>query len=255
MNIIDTHCHLDFEVFDEDRDTVLENARQLGVCGFVVPGVRESTWQSLITLCDQSPDMHYALGMHPMFMKYHNSGHMTALKNHINSAKPIAIGEIGLDFYEKQTNKEAQMDLFEGQLQIACEVNLPVILHVRKAHDEVLNALKKYPVCGGVVHAFNGSLQHAEKYQSHQFMLGFGGMLTYERSSKLRNLAQAIPLSAIVLETDSPDMTVEQHRGERNSPEYLSYCLQSLAEVKSLSAEEVAAMTTANARKVFNLVN
>ena len=255
MNIIDTHCHLDFEVFDNDRDAVLDKARQQGVSGFIVPGVRESTWQSLMSLCDQSSDMYYALGLHPMFMEYHSPTHVAELKSQINSSKPVAIGEIGLDYYDKHANKEDQLSLFESQLQIACEANLPVILHVRKAHDEVLAALNKYPVCGGVVHAFNGSLQHAEKYFSQGFMLGFGGMLTYERSSKLRGLAEALPLSTMVLETDSPDMTVMQHRGERNSPEYLSYCLQAMAEVKSMSVEEVATVTTANANKVFKLVN
>ena len=255
MEIIDTHCHLDFEVFDIDRDTVLENARQRGVHGFVIPGVMQSTWQSLIALCDQSPDMYYALGMHPMFMGSHRLQHIEDLKELVNQTNPVAIGEIGLDFYEKSTNKEDQLSLLESQLRFACEVYLPVILHVRKAHEEILNALKKYPVCGGVVHAFNGSIQQAERYQSHHFKLGFGGMLTYERSSKLRGLAQALPLSAMVLETDSPDMTVVQHRGERNSPEYLSYCLQSLAQVKSMSLNEVAAATTANAREIFNLTN
>ncbi len=254
MDIIDTHCHLDFEAFDGDRNSVLESARSKGVCGFVIPGVKQSTWSSLIDLCGHSPDMFYALGMHPMFISDHIDEHVEDLKSMIHSSHPIAVGEIGLDFYEKHSNKEAQIALFERQLEVACKVNLPVILHVRKAHEEVLNALDKYPVRGGVVHAFNGSLQQAERYQAHQFVFGFGGMLTYSRSTKLRSLAQALPLSAIVLETDSPDMTVEQHRGERNSPEYLSYCLQALAEIKSLSQDEVAAATTDNVHHVFNLM-
>ena len=255
MDIIDSHCHLDFEEFDGDRESVLENARNQGVSGFIVPGVKKATWQPLISLCDQYSDVHYALGMHPMFMSDHALKDIAELEELVSANNPVAIGEIGLDFYESASDKEDQLAIFEQQLELACNVNLPVILHVRKAHEEILKALKKFPVCGGVVHAFNGSLQLAQRYQEHQFMFGFGGMLTYERSSKLRSLAQALPLSTIVLETDSPDMTVVQHRGERNSPEYLSYCLQALAEVKSVSAEEVAAITTDNARKVFNLTS
>jgi TatD DNase family protein len=253
MQIIDTHCHLDFDTFEQDRDDVLNRARENGLSAFVVPAVKQSTWSSLIALCDQSSDMHYALGLHPMFIETHQLDHIESLRDCVAHNQPIAVGEIGLDFYDKSLQAEKQMTIFEQQLRLACDVNLPVILHVRKAHEEVLKCLQKFPVTSGIVHAFNGSLQQAERYQAHNFKFGFGGMLTYERSSKLRALARELPLESIVLETDSPDMTVEQHRGERNSPEYLPHCLKSLAEVRGISLQLVAQQTTLNACDVLKL--
>ena len=253
MQIIDTHCHLDFDEFKHDRDDVLKRARENGLCGFVIPAVKQASWNSLISLCAQSKDMHYALGMHPMFIQEHELNHMDDLRECVANNNPVAIGEIGLDFYNKSLYVDKQLALFEQQLQLACEVDLPVILHVRKAHEQVLGCLKKFPVIGGIVHAFNGSLQQAERYQTSHFKFGFGGMLTYERSSKLRMLAAELPMESIVLETDSPDMTVEQHRGERNSPEYLPYCLRSLAEIRSMSVQQVAQQTSLNACEVLSL--
>ena len=253
MKIIDTHCHLDFDVFEHDRADVLNRARANGVCGFVIPAVERSAWRSLISLCEQSADMYYALGLHPILIHKHETSHIDNLRDCVANNQPIAIGEIGLDFYDKSLQVEKQMAIFEQQLKLACDVNLPVILHVRKAHEEVLGCLKKFPVIGGIVHAFNGSLQQAERYQAYHFKFGFGGMLTYERSSKLRKLAGELPIESIVLETDSPDMTVEQHRGERNSPEYLPHCLQSLAEIRSMTMQKVAQQTTLNACEVLGL--
>ena len=253
MKIIDTHCHLDFNEFSQDREDVLNRARENGLCGFIIPAVKQSTWSSLIAVCAQSSDMHYALGLHPMFIQTHELHHLECLRESIDNNQPVAIGEIGLDFYDRSLQLDKQMMIFEQQLKLACEVNLPVILHVRKAHEEVLACLKKYPVTGGIVHAFNGSLQQAERYLKHNFKFGFGGMLTYKRSSKLRKLASELPMESIVLETDSPDMTVEQHRGERNSPEYLPLCLQALAAVKGMPLDQVAQITTLNACDVLNL--
>ncbi|MDW3095459.1 MAG: TatD family hydrolase [Gammaproteobacteria bacterium] len=253
MKIIDTHCHLDFDAFEHDRDEVLKRARAYGLSGFVVPGVKQATWESLISLCDQSQDMHYALGMHPMLIQEHELDHINKLRDCVEANNPVAIGEIGLDFQDKSLQADKQLEFFEQQLKLACDVNLPVILHVRKAHEEVLACIKKFPIVGGIVHAFNGSLKQAECYQTSHFKFGFGGMLTYERSSKLRKLAAELPIDSIVLETDSPDMTVEQHRGERNSPEYLPHCLQSLAEVRSMSVNQVARQTSINACDVLNL--
>ena len=252
MKIIDTHCHLDFDVYDKDREDVLNRAREANVAGFVVPGVQRDSWGKLISFCQSSNDLHYALGLHPMFIDQHDQQHVTDLEDYIINNMPVAIGEIGLDFYDR-AHVGKQIDLFEQQLKLACDMNLPVILHVRKAHEEVLACLKKFPVKAGIVHAFNGSLQQADRYLQYNFKFGFGGMLTFERSSKLRKLAHDLPLETIVLETDSPDMTVEQHRGERNSPEYLPFCLQAVAEVKHIDVNKVAQVTTCNAQEVLKL--
>ena len=145
------------------------------------------------------------------------------------------------------------MEIFEAQLSIAREAELPVLLHVRKAHDQVLAALRRIRVPGGIAHAFNGSLQQAQQYLDLGFKLGFGGTLTYERSKKIRQLAHDLPLDAIVLETDAPDMVVSQHRGERNSPEYLPEILAALVEVREEDASGLAKQTTLNACEVLGI--
>ena len=171
----------------------------------------------------------------------------------LDDRRLVAVGEIGLDYYVDGLDRDRQQQLFEAQLKIARAADLPVILHVRKAHDDVLSTLKRVRVRGGICHAFNGSLQQAGQYMDLGFRLGFGGMLTYERSSRLRGLAGALPLEMLVLETDAPDMTVARHRGERNSPEYLPDCLAALAAVRGETEQHVANVTTANARAVLRL--
>jgi TatD DNase family protein len=167
----------------------------------------------------------------------------------------IAIGEIGLDHHVAGLDPERQTWLLERQLAIARAAGLPVLLHVRKAHDEMLALLRRQPVpAGGIAHAFNGSLQQARQYLELGFKLGFGGMLTFERSRKLRRLATELPLDALVLETDAPDMTVASHHGERNSPEYLPEVLETLARLRDLEPSEVAGRTTANASEVLGVL-
>ena len=253
MQLIDTHCHLDFDDFSDDRQQLMVRAQALGVAHFVVPAVQQGTWQSLLTLFQQQQCVHLALGMHPLFMAEHKESHIALLDTVLQQQRPIAVGEIGLDFYSAETDRQMQLHFFRAQLQLAAKHKLPVILHVRKAHDEVLKCLREIPVMAGIVHAFNGSMQQAEHYVAMNFKLGFGGMLTYPRSTKLRTLAGCLSLDALVLETDSPDMTVMQHRGQRNSPEYLPYCLQALAELRGQSQEIIAEVTSANARQVLGI--
>ena len=253
MELIDTHCHLDVAEFDADREAVLQRARDAGVTQFVVPAIDADHWDDVIRLQEQETDIAIALGMHPVFMERHLPQHVRALSEAVSSARAVAIGEIGLDYYIENADRNAQQALLSSQLDIAADADLPVILHVRKAHDDVIRMLGKHPVKGGIIHAFNGSLQQADKYLAMDFKLGFGGMLTYERSRKIRALAKALPLGALVMETDAPDMTVASHQGGRNSPEYLPECLQALADVRDESIETLAQQTSANARQVLCL--
>ncbi len=253
MELIDTHCHLDVEEFAADRDAVLARARANGVSAIVVPGVLADTWDGLLSFCASAADLYPALGLHPVYIAQHRDAAIAQLAHRAGEQRLLAIGEIGLDYYVEGLDRMRQQTLFEAQLEIARSCGLPVILHVRKAHDVVLSTLRRIRVVGGICHAFNGSLQQAAAYRELGFRLGFGGMLTFERSSKLRALAQALPLEDIVLETDAPDMTVAQHRGERNSPEYLPYCLAALAQLRMLPEAEIAAQTSANARTVLRM--
>jgi len=251
--LIDTHCHLDVEEFDPDRDRVLADARAAGLVAIVVPGIHAAGWPRLLRLCAGSRDLYPALGLHPVYLAQHRPEDIAELERRLAEAQPLAVGEIGLDFYQPDLDPARQQALFEAQLALARDAGLPVLLHVRKAHDQVLATLKRLRVRGGIAHAFNGSLQQARQYLELGFRLGFGGMLTFERSLKLRPLARSLPIEAIVLETDAPDLTVAAHRGERNSPAYLPEVLAALAEVRDADPAELAARTTRNAREVLGL--
>ncbi|MFT5137591.1 MAG: TatD DNase family protein [Arenicella sp.] len=271
--LVDTHCHIDFAVFDEDRDQILCRATALGVKTIVVPAVSASSWQQTIEICaprladegalntntqgllkpavQGSANLLLALGLHPMFIDQHQPQHLTELDVLIGQHSPIAVGEIGLDFFQRELDREKQLAYFTKQLIIAKRHALPVIIHNRKAHDQCIKLLSQHQVKGGIIHAFNGSIQQAEKYIELGFLLGFGGMLTYQRSRKLRQLAKTLPIDSLVLETDAPDMTVSQHAGQRNSPEYLPLILKELAEIKQMKTSDVAQACTQNFRKVF----
>lgn len=253
MELIDTHCHLDAAAFASDRAAVLARSRAAGVCAIVVPAVAAAGWPALRALCAGHADLHPAYGLHPVYLDRHAAADLAALEAQLAPGDAVAVGEIGLDFHHADLDRGRQRELFAAQLAVARAAGLPVLLHVRKAHDEVLAALRRTRVPGGIAHAFNGSLQQAGHYLDLGFRLGFGGMLTFDRSRKLRALARALPPEALVLETDAPDLTVASHRGQRNSPEYLPEVLAALARVRASDPLEVARQTTQNAREVLGL--
>ena len=252
MDIIDTHCHLDVADFDADRNVVLQHCHSQGINRIVIPAIQAETWHKVLDLCESEKGLYPALGLHPVFINQHQANDINKLEQLLKTASPVAIGEIGLDFYIKELDQQQQIHLFEAQLDIAKNHNLPVILHVRKAHDQVLKLLKKYKVEGGFSHAFNGSLQQAKQYIDLGFKLGFGGTLTYENSTKIHALAKSLPLESIVLETDAPDMVVESHRGQRNSPAYITECLNALAKIRDEDVDVIAKQTTKNAQDIIN---
>ncbi len=255
MHLIDTHCHLDVSDFDADRDRVLARAQEQGIRDIVVPAIDRAGWPKLLALCAGNTGLHPALGLHPVYMDHHSEADLGALEAALVEHRPVAVGEIGLDFaVEKDAAaRERQRACCAAQLAIAADAGLPVLLHVRKAHDVMLGLLRDAGVQGGIAHAFNGSLEQAQIYLDLGFKLGFGGMLTFARSAKLRRLAALLPLEGIVLETDAPDLTVASHRYARNSPEYLPEVLAALAEVRGADPAEIAAATSANARAVLAL--
>jgi TatD DNase family protein len=253
MQLIDTHCHLDVTEFDPDRPQVLAAARAVGVQGMVVPAIHAAGWSGLLDLCAAQTDLYPALGLHPVYLERHRREHLDILHGLLAAQRPLAVGEIGLDYYVSGLDRARQQAFFADQLSLAAAARLPVLLHVRKAHDEALAILRRIPQVGGIAHAFSGSIQQAHQYLDLGFRLGFGGMLTFERSRKLHALARALPSRALVLETDAPDLTVASHRGERNSPEYLPECLAALARVRGEEPDLVAEYTTRNAREVLGL--
>ena len=254
MTLIDSHCHIDFPEFDPDRAAVLARCRAFGIERLVVPGVGAATWDRLLELCAGQPMLSPALGLHPVFIEEHDPAHLDELERRLGEAEGVvAVGEIGLDFQIRDADRDAQLELCEAQLVIAREAGLPVILHVRKAHEEMLGLLQRIRPPGGIAHAFNGSLQQAARYRDLGFRLGFGGTLTFDNARHIHELARELPLADIVLETDAPDMSPAAHRGERNSPEYLPEILAALARVRGADPEMLATATTANAREVLKL--
>ncbi|WP_163338466.1 TatD family hydrolase [Desulfopila sp. IMCC35008] len=253
MGLIDTHCHIDIKRHFPDFEAVLEEACRAGVSDMVLAGVHRTGWHRLLELSIQRRYLHAAPGLHPIYMKYHHSDDLKELSRITEKGGVVAVGEIGLD-YQVDVDRAIQQQLFEAQLDIASKASLPVLLHVRKAHDQALATLRRKRFSGGgIVHAFNGSLQQAEHYIGLGFMISVCGTITYERSRKIRRVASELPLSSLVLETDSPDIPPAQHYGERNSPAYLPEVLGALARLRAEDVEEVATLTTANARKILIL--
>jgi len=255
MELIDTHCHLDRDSFSKDRTEIIDHCRKLNINKIVVPAIEKAGWLQLLMLCETQQGLYPALGLHPMFLGVHKNKDIKSLAEWIEDHRKqvIAVGEIGLDYYDKQLDRKRQQTLFEEQLNIAQQVELPVILHVRKAHDRVLKTLKNIPVKGGIVHAYSGSEQQAERYIDMGFKLGFGGTMTYEKSKRIHRVAKSLPLESIVLETDAPDMVVSSRRGERNSPEYLPEIFAALVDLRDESAKQIAKRTTQNAIDVLAL--
>ena len=251
--LIDSHCHLDFDVFDTDRDVILTECKQHHIARVIVPGVTAKRWDKLLSLAMTYPEIEYALGLHPMFMTEHQPVDLNTLREYIEQHQPVAIGEIGLDFYQTERDKESQINLFEQQLELAVSFDLPVILHVRKAHDVVLQLLKKHRVRGGIVHAFSGSEQQAQHYIKLGFLLGIGGTITYEKATRVRRLFSNLPLSAIALETDAPDMPLHGQAGQRNSPLSLVHIVSSLATLRTEKRDVITRITSDNVNQLFTL--
>ncbi len=253
MELFDTHCHLDVDAFASDRDRVLADARAVGVRHMLVPAIQRGNWMTLWALWARDEALHPAIGLHPMLLQAHQDADIPALEAFVSTHRPVAIGEIGLDYTVKSLNWERQQKLLESQLAIAERHRLPVVLHVRKAHDPMLQTLKRYILPGGICHAFNGSEQQGEQYREMGFRLGFGGMLTYPNARHLHALAGHLPLDAIVLETDAPDMSGAAHRYQRNSPAYLPEVLEMLAALRPEGAAVIADQTTRNAFRALRL--
>ncbi len=254
LELFDSHCHLDFSEFDGWRDQALQAAHQAGVRQILIPGVTAQHWPRLLRLCSAHPGLYPALGMHPCFMAEHRPEHLEALSHRLAAGEAMAVGEIGLDYFSAAAQSEKQHALLEQQLALAKRFDLPVLLHVRKAHDQMLKALRRAKLPrGGIVHAFSGSEQQARIYIELGFRLGFGGALSYARATKLRHLAAVLPLESLVLETDAPDMPLAGWRDEPNRPQRVADTLAVIAGLRTESPGQIARQTTANVRELLGL--
>lgn len=253
--LIDSHCHLDFPAFDSIRVAELEECKQQGVQACVVPGVSRETWDRLERVVSASKALYAAYGLHPYFLEDHERSDIELLRERLESSNTVAVGEFGLDYFLPNLDRAEQQYFFEAQLDLARQLNLPVILHVRKAHDEVLRALRQFQLPrAGAIHAYSGSFQQAQQYIELGFKLGFGGAVTYDRANKLRNLVKELPLESLLLETDAPDMPPSFiEKGEPNRPHYLVGIAQQISELRGIAIEELSSVTSKTAATLFHL--
>jgi TatD DNase family protein len=258
MEWTDTHCHVDGEEFDADRDEVLRRAREAGVGRIFLPAIDLQTSQRIVQLCQQYPDCLYPMvGLHPEEVRDDWREQLAQIKPLLLTASTsiIAIGEVGLDFYWSRDYEHEQLEAFEEQVRWSVETQLPLMIHCRKAQNEMVTIIKRYArdLPGGVFHCFTGNEHEAaELLQFDRFVLGIGGVLTFKKSHLPEVLPAVVPLDRIVIETDAPYMAPVPMRGQRNEPAYTRYVLAKLAESYGVSEEQVAAATNANVARVFN---
>jgi len=250
--LVDSHVHFDDVSFDPDREIAWQRAQDAGVKIQIIPAVTANGWQNLAAICQHYPGVYPAFGLHPMYVAEHKIEHLQQLTQWLQQPNVVAVGECGLDYFVADLDREQQLYFFTEQLRLAQQFDLPVIIHARRAVDEVIKCLRRSH-CRGVVHSFSGSEQQANQLLNLGFYLSFGGTITYPRAQRLRQLVQILPLERILLETDAPDQPLSTHRGERNEPSYLLEIVHTLAQLRHESPEQVAAVTTQNALTLFGL--
>lgn len=251
MALTDTHCHLDASEFDADRDKIVERAIAAGITRIVVPAITAENFAAVDATCARYPLCRPAYGLHPVYAERHRPDHLLRLRAAITAARPLALGEIGLDGWVRNVDFAMQTHYFTEQLKIARDFDLPVLLHARHANDEVMKQLRRFDIRSGIAHAFNGSMQQADFFIKQGFKLGFGGAFTYRRALNLRRLAKQLPLQAIVLETDAPDMAPAWAHGQRNSPEYLPQIAAEMAALRETDSDTVMTAAELNANAIL----
>jgi len=257
LPIVDSHCHLDFEDLREDLPAVLERARAAGIVAMVCVGSSGdlATAERAVELAGKEPDVFSAIGIHP-----HDAAKIVpelwpALESLASKPRVVGIGETGLDYFYDHSPKQVQREVFERFLQLATAVKRPVICHVRDAHDDAIEILRKGPLPdeGGVIHCFSGNAGHARRYLDLGLHLSFSGVITFKKADDIRQAAAYAPDDRILVETDAPYLAPIPHRGKRNEPAFLVKTLEALAQVRGVSPSRAAEATTANAFRMFNL--
>ncbi len=250
--IIDAHCHLDFDCFDKDRDRVIDRARKNHISDIIIPGTEKKHWHRIEKLC-QRLHLYACYGLHPYWVTTHIKDDLKSLEEIITENNCVAIGECGLDFRSGQADKTLQYFYFETQLVLAQQANLPVVIHSVHATEQVIATLKKFPGICGMIHSYSGSPEQALRLIDMGFYISIGGSITYERAKRLAGVATHIPLTALLLETDSPDQPDSTHQKERNEPAYLVNTLNQITRLRHETLKEIAEQTHINTVNLFRL--
>ena len=263
MQLADTHCHLDFDTFDDDREEVIQRAIDLGVERILVPGIDLETSRAAVKLAEKYTQIYAAVGIQPNSGNDWEAGTLAEIENMAAHPKVAAIGEIGLDYYWDKTPRDKQAHIFQAQLELAADAGLPVIIHNREATQDVLRilldwqaglAIRKIKLAEmpGVLHSYSGNIIQAQQVLSANFLVGITGPVTFKNAEELRMIVKELPLDKILVETDAPYLTPHPHRGKRNEPSYVRFVAEKIAELQDVPPERVSEQTSANARKLFN---
>lgn len=255
-SFVDTHCHFDFPPFMDAIEASLASANQAGISDIIIPTVSVDNFERVWHLAHNYSQLHAAMGFHPLYLNVFQEQHVEILSSYLarHSDKCVAVGEIGLDLYMQEPLFELQQRVLIEQLKLAKQFDLPVILHSRKSHDQLVAILRRYCVpARGVVHGFAGSLSQAQAFIKLGYFIGVGGTITYERANKTRQAIAQLPLTSLVFETDAPDMPVSGFQGEPNRPERIQWVFKSLCELRHESPDEIAEQLYKNSLSLFRL--
>lgn len=252
--IIDTHTHLDFEQYDDDRELVIQRALENNISAMITIGTDVKTSEKAIHLADKYAPVFAAVGIHPTDCQDVSKKDVKIIEEMMNHDTVVAVGEIGLDYYHMRADKKKQIDIFSMQVALAHQYGYPVIIHNREAHDDMMLLIKKLKIgqSGGVMHSFSGDMSYLRFILESDLFISFTGNITFKKAKGL-DLVLQTPLERMLLETDSPFLTPAPLRGKRNEPSYLSHTAQKIAELKNIPFEKVVDVTTSNARKLFKL--
>lgn len=253
IQLIDSHCHLDFEVFDKDRSDVLQRAKDNNICDIVIPGTEKAHWDRIKLLCKKYPQLHACYGLHPYWVNTHNKHDVEKLKLYIDSNRPVALGECGLDFRPQQADKKTQLYFFEAQLDIAADRQLPVVIHSVRATEVVIQSIKKINKLHGMIHSYSGSLEQAKQLVDLNFYISVGSSVTYNNAKNIKQVVKEIPLTSLLIETDAPDQPDKKNKGKRNEPAYILNTVKAISEIRGESVDMIAKQTTINAKKLFSI--
>lgn len=249
---IDTHVHLCDSRYDTDRAEMLKRASDAGVKYHVNIGAELPECRKVAAF--EHPGVLKAVGLHPHYIDCLNDEVMEEFRGYFSSGKMAAVGEIGLDYFKSPNSKESQTDAFEKLLSLACEFNLPVVIHSREAHEDVAAVLKKHnPPKRGIIHCYTGDYETAKAFYDMGYLLGIGGVVTFPNSGPLKDTVAKMPLESLVLETDAPWLAPQKVRGKRNEPSYIPDIALAVAGIRGIKTAEVEESTTANAVKLFGL--
>ncbi|MGR9541858.1 TatD family hydrolase [Priestia megaterium] len=253
--LFDTHVHLNAEQYEDDLQEVINRALEKGVQNMVVVGFDEPTIKKAIQIAETYDFIYASVGWHPVDAIDMTDEHLAWIEELAQHPKVVALGEMGLDYHWDKSPKEVQKDIFRRQIRLARKVNLPIIIHNRDATEDVVTILKEEHVeeVGGIMHCFTGSIEVAKQCMDMNMYISFGGPVTFKNAKKPKEVATELPLDKLLIETDCPYLTPHPFRGKRNEPGYVSYVAEQIAELKGITYEELADITTANAKKLFGI--